>query len=104
MIKLATQIAMKSTHKAYFHSAIVTRGGRVIATGYNNILHAEEAALNKLWPSERKGSRVWSIRVTKSGILANAKPCPNCQKLMKAEGVKMCFYSTSESKIERMKL
>lgn len=92
--KLAAKLAPKARHKWAHHVAIVMRGGNIIATSTNyDSTHAEVAALNNLWPSERRGTKVYSIRVSRSGQFAMAKPCPNCERYMRESGVKTVYYT-----------
>lgn len=104
-VRRAMKLAEKASHTFAFHGVIVTKGGAVKAMGYNHHrIHAEINALKQLWPSERKGTRVLSIRVSRTGTLAMAKPCPACMEFMREHGIKQVWYSTSEGQIERMKL
>jgi deoxycytidylate deaminase len=99
-LRLVSRLASKSNHRVNRHVAIIVRGGAVIATAYNHDhTHAEVAALNKLWPSERKGARVWSFRLTRSGNLAMAKPCANCHRYLQESGVRMVYYSNPQGDI-----
>jgi len=94
------EISRKSPHN-FKHVAIVERAGKILAIGYNHDgIHAEESALKKLWPSERIGTRIISLRFTKTGKLANAKPCCECQKLLLESGVKKVTYSTPEGDLK----
>lgn len=103
MIKLARKLAKKAQHTFAFHAAIVEKGGAIVATGYNHDwLHAERVAIGKLWPSKRNKCKLWSIRVTKGGKLANARPCTACEAYIRASGIKVVWYSTDEGKIERL--
>lgn len=97
--------AAKSTHSSYFHAAQVKRGGAVLSSGHNNkIVHAEVHALKKLWPSERIGTTVISIRMTRGGNLGLAKPCDSCELYMRRAGVKKVIYSTREGTLAVLKL
>lgn len=101
----AIDIASKSDHPDYRHAAIVVRGGAQISIGYNHgWRHAEVVALGPLWPSKRVGSRVWSLRFTKTGRLAMAKPCPSCEEFMRRAGVRVVYFSNRDGEIEVMKL
>lgn len=97
--------AAKSNHR-FRHAAFVMKGGAVLSYGYNhNNCHAEVNALKKLWPSKRKGCSVFVIRLTGSGmLLAESKPCEECQKYMRKHGVKRCSYSTADRSIATMKI
>ena len=105
MIEYALKLAEKARHKCHKHAAIVMRGGAIISIGVNHDeIHAEVQALKALWPSERKDTRVFVVRLTRGGRLGLSKPCPACQAYMRAAGVKSVDYSTNVGTIERMKL
>jgi pyrimidine deaminase RibD-like protein len=105
MIRLARKLSKRAQHNFAFHAVIVKRAGAVVSTGYNHgNIHAEYAALNQLWPSERRGCRIWSIRITRGGKLAMAKPCCSCEAYLRENGIKAVWYSNGEGRMERMKL
>lgn len=88
MVRVAKKLAFKSDHEHFKHSALVLKGGNIISSAYNKgVKHAEQFALDKLPPEQRKGCTVISIRVTKGGKLAMAKPCKKCEAYMRAHGV-----------------
>ncbi len=94
-LKLARKVSAKSDHKHSFHAALVFKGGALKSFATNRgYRHAEVAALNKLWPSERKGCTLLSVRFTKTGLIANAKPCDECQKAIDEAGIGSVWYST----------
>lgn len=98
------RLAARAQHRWAFHAVIVKKGGAVIASGYNHeFMHAETVALNKIWPSKRAGTTVWSVRINKSGSYANGKPCVNCEAYLRKNNVKDVYYTTPEG-IKRMKL
>lgn len=104
-LALAARTAKRSTHTSYTHAAIVVRGGAIVAVGFNSAMgHAEVRALRKLWPSKRAGVRVYSLRFTRTGRLAMAKPCAMCDAYMRGAGVKSVAWSTASGTIERMRL
>jgi len=104
-LRIAIGLVGKSNHKVFKHVAVVIRGGAIVSVATNHdTTHAEIAALNKCWPSERKGTKMWSIRVTRGGKLSMAKPCANCERYMRESGVKTVFYTTTSGTIEKMKL
>lgn len=104
-VSLLQRLAGRSTHRQHHHAAIVTRGGAVVAQGYNHgQVHAEVHALSKLWPSERVGTRVWSLRLTWGGKLAMARPCGRCQEYLRTSGVKVVYYSTVSGTIAKLRL
>ena len=104
-LNIATEAAKRSKHRAFFHGCVIVRAGSLVSQGANHDnVHAEIAALQKIWPNKRKGCLAVSIRVTRGGLLAEAKPCLDCQKALKENGIKKVYYSTANRTIELMKL
>lgn len=98
------RVARRSTHSQFFHAAQVKAGGAVLATANNTggyfhdaYGHAETRACRVAWASGHnlKGATVISIRVTKTGKLANAKPCGQCVANMREYGIRKVVYSTA---------
>jgi deoxycytidylate deaminase len=58
--------------------------------------HAEERATHKVWRSELVGATVYVARpmYTKNVPIGLAKPCVNCEKLLRGLGIKKVVYST----------
>ena len=79
----------------YRHIAFVLRGGAIQAVGLNITRHAEVAALLNLYPSDRYGTKVVSIRVRKDGSFANAKPCKKCEAYMRLWRIKKVTWTDS---------
>lgn len=105
MVRMAAKIALRSDHKNFRHGAIVMKGGAIIALGHNKATeHAEVNALKKLHPNQRRGCKIVSIRVTKTGKLAMAKPCPECEQYLRDNGVKTVIWTDSNSAIHKERL
>lgn len=99
--RIARALYKKSDHPNFKHVAIVVRGGAVVSVGYNhNSIHAEVNALNHMWPSERRGTRVWSMRITRGGRFRMARPCADCMRYLRESGVKMVYYTDSAGDIQ----
>lgn len=105
--------ASQSTHPLFFHAAQVRIGGAVVATAHNTSRyslcaagHAEVRACRAASRSGRSlaGAVVVSIRVTRAGKLANAKPCARCEAAMRTMGVKRVVYSTVSGGLEEIRL
>jgi cytidine deaminase len=97
MMKNRIQREMKKLRPEihYRHIAFVLRGGAIQAVGLNLTRHAEVAALLNLYPSDRYGTKVVSIRVRKDGSFAMAKPCKVCEAFMRLNGVKKVTWTDS---------
>lgn len=105
MTKLIAKTAAKAGHSFAHHVAVVMKGGSIKAIGFNHgTVHAEVTALSKLWPDQRAGCTVWSIRVRKDGSYAMALPCEECTKFLVDNGVRKVYYSNSEGELVRIKL
>ena len=107
MISIKTLIrhAANAGHHQHHHVAILTKGGSVIAIGVNRgTRHAEDSVLRKVWPNRRRGLVLWSFRLTKTGKLAQAKPCSKCQKMLLCNGITKVVYSDSKGLIQTMRL
>lgn len=103
--RLAMKLAYHARHKAHKHAVMVFRGGNIVAVGVNHdTIHAEVAALRTLWPCERRGTKVVSIRLTRGGKLGMAKPCPDCEAFLRKNGVKTVIYSNKNGQMERIRL
>jgi cytidine deaminase len=101
----ANKLFNKARHPAHRHAVIVYRGGNIVAMGANHdTTHAEVAALNTLWPSERRGTKVVSLRMRRDGKLGMAKPCAKCEDFMRENGVKTVVYSDANGEMVRMRL
>jgi cytidine deaminase len=103
--KLMAKNVGRCRHKWAKHVAFVMRGSNMISIASNrDETHAEVAALNRLWPSERKGTKMYSLRMTRSGTWAMARPCPNCWRYMKESGVKTVHYTDESGRVQMEKL
>lgn len=80
---------------------MVVKGGAILSIAVNrNNIHAEVAALKKLWPSKRRGTKVISIRVDRRGRLNIARPCCNCIKYLSDNGIVAIWYSKADEHLE----
>ena len=87
-------------YKNYYLCALgVRRDGAVVKSCnipnivQNHKAHAECRLVRKL----DKGSTVYVSRVSRSGHVCMARPCPICYQFLKRKGVKRCYYTISES-------
>lgn len=106
--KKAFETAEHSPFLQHRVGAVVVKKGRVLSTGYNEIrwnqrlrkenIHAEESAIVKLLQARRlsslHGADIYVSRITPGGRSGIAKPCPTCQNLIKAVGIRRIFYTT----------
>lgn len=118
-LKRAIEVAEKSEYYPYKIGAVVFKGGRILSEGTNALrycsrvpdkyknfdhsLHAEQDALSKLYPDKAKGANMIVVRINESGNVSLAKPCENCQKMIKDCGIKWVYYSNRAGEIIRQK-
>jgi deoxycytidylate deaminase len=112
-IRIANKQADRSTY-IYRLGAVITKGQRVLSTGYNQLAycplnkfkvskHAEMDAILKLMRkpnglSSLAGSTLYVSRLTKRGT-GLARPCSKCWDLMLAVGISKVIYTTSTGTI-----
>lgn len=110
IIDLATAIASKKKDRRSFRlSAIGIRsdGAVVHAINGESIPCAREPQAHAEARLSRKldaNAIVFVIRVRANGDLALAKPCENCERLLRKKKVSKVFYSTNEGKIEKLEI
>lgn len=118
-LKLATNIALQSPAKNYKIGCVVTYKSNIISYAWNEpkkshplmasyakragypkiiYLHAEISALLKC--GENLGDTIYVVRITKSGKLSMAKPCPVCELAIKEFGIKRVYFSNPNGEIE----
>jgi pyrimidine deaminase RibD-like protein len=112
MFNIAKKLAAKSQHHQHHHACIITKGGKIIATGYNHLtMHAEMDALRKVTTrflysgKVQKGLVLWSFRWRKNGTWGNAKPCERCMYWMKrctAFVIDDVYFTNAAGQLERL--
>jgi deoxycytidylate deaminase len=109
LLDKAIQLAGMSTCRAFFHGAVISHHGKIVAVGVNRerndakiikdapsdmySVHAEVAALMSCRKTNLDGAVIYVARVNKHGKPMMSKPCPNCQKALKARGIKKVCYT-----------
>ena len=110
--------AAKSQHKQHKLGAVIVKGGRILATGFNAMrpsallktptLHAEAAAVLKLLKEKRMhdlaGAEMYVTRFTRAGAVGLSRPCPRCMDLLRSVGIKRVHFTTDEAITETLKL
>lgn len=111
--RLAKKEAEKSCNDDYRHGGILTKGGKVLNVGHNEIVHCRlaerhkthggmatrHAEINCILGIDRKittGSTVFVVRISRSGKFRNSKPCDMCVSILKFVGVKRIIYSIGD--------
>lgn len=105
----------------YHLCAVVVRGGKILSIGFNKFgssglvehykikerewkhnVHAEtEAILRARRKTDLRGSKIYVARLHKNGVtLAMAKPCPMCQAVLYAYGIKKAYFTTDSPEEE----
>ena len=112
LLQIASKVANINADK-YRKSiigAVAIRKDGVLVSGRNisikdrvlgkNITHAETRVLRK----SGFGSTVYVARILRNGNLAMAKPCCFCMAALKARGVKIVYYTISDTEWKAIKL
>ena len=90
------KLTYKSHHSRFHHGAIVVhRKNRILGKGCNKKqIHAEVSAIMDIPHYKRyKNLVVYVCRVNAQGGFLNSKPCCNCMKFMRENGVSKIYYS-----------
>lgn len=95
--RLARKLTARSTHKQHHHAAVMTRGGAIVAVGYNRGQEHAEMRAKRLC-RHPNNLTLYSFRFTKGGKWAMAKPCEDCQKALK--GIKI-YYTNERGELVR---
>jgi deoxycytidylate deaminase len=101
---------LKSDHPTFKLSACIVLKKTILSIGHNYLtkthpmirkydpyktLHAELDAIIKVKNKEQlRGATIYIYREDRQGKKALAKPCPVCQKIIKAFGIKKMEYTT----------
>jgi tRNA(Arg) A34 adenosine deaminase TadA len=51
-----------------------------------------------------EGATIYVVRIGKTGILRNSKPCPMCEAALEFVGVKRVVYSDKDGDIQMMRI
>lgn len=81
------------------HSAVLFKNDNFYNFSYNTFVkqdttvHAEINAIKTFYERKVKGLHILVIRVNKSGIIRNSRPCNECIKKLLKLGIQKIFYS-----------
>lgn len=91
------RLAKHSQHHQFKHVSILIKGHVILNWGVNNSnRHSEIAAIKGYEPEQLHNSMLVNFRMTKTGKLANSKPCDDCMEVLLDSGVRIIWYSTPE--------
>jgi pyrimidine deaminase RibD-like protein len=95
-------------YKRWPLGAVIVRGGATQAVGYSALktvpqhpgssVHAEAHALRRM-NFDAHGCVMFVARKMRRGGVGMAKPCPECQQLIRASGIKRVVYTISETEV-----
>lgn len=103
-LAVATSQASIAPHAKWRVGAVIVGGGRVLGVGFNRYrndpsqvdlagvsYHAEQVAIRRA--GDVRGATIYVARITKSGHIGMAKPCPNCQSLLLSNGIHRAVWT-----------
>lgn len=117
-MKLAIAMARKSLHPNFRMGAVITRGSRIISSGFNQRkshtqlqysrrenplilgLHAEKHACLGVDAADLIGATIYVARFRRLGTLAPSMPCASCRKDLTNMGFRRAFYYDKEGEIK----
>lgn len=97
-ILLALKEAKRNIRYQHNIGAVLVRGGSVLSKAsniYENGLHAEMRCILGS-KSDKQGSIMYVARHMRSQIFGMAKPCSQCEKLIRDSGIKMVVFTTND--------
>ncbi len=108
---MAIEEARKSDHESFRHGAILVSGKTVISTGYNQpkrnhfdfkSTHAEMQTIicAKRKKINVKNSDIYVVRVSKSGVVRQSRPCDLCMNILKNNEIRSIYYSNCDNSID----
>jgi len=115
-MKYAIEAADLVTHTRYKVGAALFIGNKLISLGWNvnkthpeqqsvfRWQHAEMAALVGIHKHDLTRAHIYVARVTMTGLLRIAKPCDDCQRILRAAGIRRAYYTSRDGSVESMRL
>lgn len=112
--RYAHKAALASQAPHYRVGAAIFSGPRLISVGWNSekthpssstrykAHHAEFAAIVGNYKRDMIGATIFVVRITPSGKIGLAKPCPECQKFINAAGISKVFYTNFYGEMEKL--
>lgn len=103
--RLAKNVSKTSSHKIKM-GAVIVKNGNVISISANRAkthpkavweghgLHCETSAILYAGKCDLNGASVFVYRENKKGKISMARPCLECQKVLKENGFKKMYYTT----------
>lgn len=112
MLRIAQKLAQKSHHRQHHHACIITKGSKIIATGYNHkFMHAEQDAIRKVTTRALRNGRImkgltlYSFRWRKGGTWGNAAPCNKCLDVIERKPwleISTIFYTNEKGELVKL--
>ena len=100
----SVSIAQRAKHSQWRVGAIIVKNGRVLGSGTNRYrnnparvdisgvsYHAEEVAIRKA--GDVDGATIYVGRITRSGKIGLALPCPRCQDDLFGSGISQAVWT-----------
>ena len=115
----AIELARHSEHPTWKLGAVLFKNNKILSRGvnkfqktnpnmtgiitndgehFNRSIHAEHQALMEHRHHDTSnGASMAVARIIKSGMLRMARPCNNCQRLLREAGIKRVYYTIAEN-------
>lgn len=113
-IQYALEAALESDCPNYRLGAALMKRNQLVSRGRNlfkkshtksrtiyNGIHAEFDCLNGVNPEKARNCSLFVARVTNAGVISMARPCSDCQELLKEYGVRVFYYTNYDGNVVR---
>lgn len=115
-LKTAAEAAQLSTHSRYRLGAALFLGRRLISIGWNQNKthptqqsifrwqHAELSCLIGVNKKNLSNATMYVVRIIRNGSYRVSKPCGDCQRILRATGLRKVVYINRQLKIKTMRM
>lgn len=114
-MRYAIKAALLSGAEHHRVGAAIFKGKSLISLGWNstkthpssttryNAHHAEFDCLMGNYKHDLVGASIFVARITKGGHLGIAKPCPSCEAVIRAAGIKKVYYTNNAGSVDKLR-
>lgn len=103
--QIAEKIAKHSNHPQHRMGAVIVRKNKILGLGMNqckthpkspnpyHMIHAELSAILNSRQEDLTGAEIYICRIRKGGDFGLSRPCKDCLRLLKLNGIDLTHYT-----------